>query len=289
LIVHDRAFFSRSANRDTLRTEVLVRSDPCRWFILAIAIGLLALLPCLAQGDPGPISPTTAPTTLPDIAGQKLPHIQIDLKNRKVRVECEALAVDAPVEFFCCVKGSNDYESILRSEVKPSDLHLALLAVGLKPGAPLTYNESTNKWIPPRGAPLHVDVEFQKDGKTVTLPAYRLMRDDKTKKEPPAFSWVFAGSRVMPDGKYAADITGYLLSVCNFDLTVIDVPDIVSSSNDTLEWERNPDNMPKAGATVWMIISAAKPGEKADVLPPRSTAPKPPSTQSSPAPSPFGL
>jgi hypothetical protein len=266
---------------------LFVRSDPHRIFGTAILIAALALLPSITLGDPGPTPPTTAPTTSPDIAGQKLPHIKIDLKNKKVRVECEALAVDAPVEFFCCVKGTNDYESILRSEVKPSDLHLALLAIGLKPGAPVTYNESTNKWIPPRGAPLHVDVEFQKDGKTVTLPGYRLMRDDKTKKEPPAFSWVFAGSRVMPDGKYAADITGYLLTVCNFDLTVIDVPDIVSSSNETLEWERNPNTMPKAGTTVWMVISPAKPGEKADTLPPRSPAAIPPTTQNSPPSSPF--
>jgi hypothetical protein len=257
---------------------------PLRGISMVALIGALALLPGVAHCDP-----TTAPTTSPDTAGQKLPHIEIDLKNKKVRVECEALAVDAPVEFFCCVKGTNDYESVLRSDVKPSDMHLAMLAIGLKPGAPVTYNESTNKWVPPRGAQLHVDVEYQKDGKTVSIPAYRLMRDDKTKKEPPAFSWVFAGSRVMPDGKYAADITGYLFSVCNFDLTVVDVPDLVSSSNDTLEWERNPSTMPKAGTIVWMVISAAKPGEKTDTLPPaRPADSKTPTTQSSPPNSPFG-
>ena len=140
-------------------------------------------------------------------------------------------------------------------------MHFALLAIGLKPGAPLTYNESTNKWIPPRGAPLHIDVEYGKGGKTVITPAYRLIRDVKTKKEPAAFAWVFCGSRVMPDGKYAADVTGYLLTVCNFDLTVIDVPALVSSSNETLEWERDPTTTPKAGTTVWLVISAAGPGD----------------------------
>lgn len=184
-------------------------------------------------------------------------HLKFDVKAKQVRVECEALEVNNPVEFFCCVKGSNDYESILRSEVKPSDLHTALLAVGLKPGEPLTYSEATNKWQPPHGPPLHIALEFEKDGKLTSVPAYRLMRDVKTKKPPPAFTWVFTGSRLMPDGRYSADVTGYLISVCNFDLTVIDVPLLVSSANETLEWERNPDLMPKAGSKVWMVIEPA--------------------------------
>ena len=91
----------------------------------------------------------------------------------------------------------------------------------------------------------------------VSMPAYRWMRDVKTKKEPHAFSWVFTGSRVMPDGKYAADVTGYLISIVNFDLTVIDIPELASSANETLGWERNPDTAPKAGTKVWMVIEPA--------------------------------
>jgi hypothetical protein len=62
-------------------------------------------------------------------------------------------------------------------------------------------------------------------------------------------------------------VTGYLLSVCNFDLTVIDVPALVSSANETLEWERDPTTTPKAGTTVWLVISAARKGDKTDARP----------------------
>ena len=172
-------------------------------------------------------------------------------------MECEALSTDAPLEFFCCKTGTNEYEAALRSSVMPSDLHTALLAVGLKPGEPVTYSEATKKWIPPHGPPLHITMEYEKDGKVVSSPAFRWMRDVKTKKEPNAFTWVFTGSRVMPDGKYAADVTGYLVSVVNFDLTVIDVPELASSANETLEWERNPDVVPKGGTKVWMVIEPA--------------------------------
>ena len=195
----------------------------------------------------------------------KLPHIEFDARTKQVRVECEMLDCNAPLEFFCCVKGTNDYEAMIRSEVKPSNLHLALLAVGLKPGQPLKYSESAQKWLPPQGPPVQISMEYQKDGKTISTPAWKWMRDAKTKKPAPPFSWVFAGSRVLPDGKYAADITGYLVSIVNFDLTILDVPQLASSSNETLEWERNPDVTPKVGAKVTMILEPV--GNNAPAIP----------------------
>jgi hypothetical protein len=35
---------------------------------------------------------------------------------------------------------------------------------------------------------------------------------------------------------------------------MIDVPELASSANESLEWERNPDVAPKGGTKVWMII-----------------------------------
>ena len=106
------------------------------------------------------------------------------------------------------------------------------------------------------GPPLHLSVEYEKDGKTVNYPAARWLISVKTKKSPPAFTWVYTGSRMMPDGKFAADVTGYVVSIVNFDLTLIDVPELVSSANETLEWQRNAALMPKTGTKVWMIIEA---------------------------------
>src|SRR2546430_11110351 len=56
------------------------------------------------------------------------------------------------------------------------------------PISPITYSEVPKKWTPPSGPPLHISVEFDKDGKTVSYPAYRWLRDVKDKKEPKARS-----------------------------------------------------------------------------------------------------
>jgi hypothetical protein len=40
-------------------------------------------------------------------------------------------------------------------------------------------------------------------------------------------------------------------------MTVIDIPDLASASNESLEWERNPDTCPAAGTKVTMVIEPA--------------------------------
>jgi hypothetical protein len=184
--------------------------------------------------------------------------MSVDVKKKQIRVDCEALNPQMPLEFFCCMAGTAEHEAVLRSPVLGSHIHLGLLMLGLTPGEPVRFSKAADKWLPPHGPPLQIFCEWQdKDKKTVRVPAYRMMRGVKTKKEMPAMTWIFAGSRQMDDGKYAADTTGYLVSVVNFDLTVIDIPELASSSNETLEWEINPDVCPEKGTRVTMIIEPA--------------------------------
>jgi hypothetical protein len=203
----------------------------------------------------------------------RMPHMSVDVPHKQIRVECQALNPQMPLEFFCCMTGTAEHEAVLRSPVLPSQLHLGLLMLGLQPGEPVRYSKAADKWLPPHGPPLQIFCEWNdKDGKAVRVPAYRMMRNVKTKKPMPPMTWIFAGSRVMEDGKYAADTTGYIVSVVNFDLTVIDIPELASSANETLEWEYNPDIVPAKGATVWMIIEPA--GKDAATTKPAPEKPK---------------
>jgi hypothetical protein len=187
----------------------------------------------------------------------KLPHIQVDVKSKEVRVDCEAVKADYPLEFLAVVTNTNEYEAVVRSEVKPSDLHLALLMVGLVPGQPVHYSESTKTWEPPTGAPVDIWFEYKKNGKDRKVPAYRWMRDVKTKKEATPMYWVFTGSKVMDDNSYAANSTGSLVGVINNELSVLDVPALKSRAIEARDYERNPDLMPDTGTAVTMILSPA--------------------------------
>lgn len=217
-----------------------------RTILLAVAIALIGFPNAHAEDPPAK----------PDAS--KMPHMSVDVKAKQVRVECEVLHAQMPLEFFLCMSGTAEHEAVLRSPVRPSHLHLGLLMLGLQPGEPVHFSKAADKWLPPHGPPLQIFCEWTgKDGKTVRVPAYRMMRNVKTKKPMPPMTWIFAGSRIMEDGKYAADTTGYLVSVVNFDLTVIDIPELASNANETLEWEYNPDVVPEKGTRVWMVIEPA--------------------------------
>jgi biopolymer transport protein ExbD len=210
------------------------------------AFALLLLFTFRASAD--------APATMP--VDGKLPHVQVDVKNKQVRVECQSCNVhqDVGLEFFCVAEGTNEYESVLSSKARASHLHLGMLLIGLVPGEPVKWSESTKKWSPPHGPPVQIFCEWEKDGSTVRVPAYRLMINRKTRKEAPPFTWVFTGSRVMDDNKYAADGVGYLVSVLNNELTVIDIPDVAGRDLDSREWDRNSTLLPPVGTTIWMVI-----------------------------------
>jgi hypothetical protein len=80
------------------------------------------------------------------------------------------------------------------------------------------------------------------------------MRDIKSKKPMPATTWIFAGSRLLENNTYVADSTGYLVSIVNFDSSVIDMPELASNANETLEWEINPKLVPPTGTKVTLLI-----------------------------------
>src|SRR5438445_2818684 len=168
-----------------------------------------------------------APTTRP--AEGKLPHLQVNLARHQVRVECEAINAEERLEFLVCSTGTKEYESVLRSRARPSHLHLAMLMLGLQPGEPVKFNEADNTFAPPRGPALKLTCEFQREGKIIVIPASRLMRSVKDKTAMPEVNWVFVGASTLEDGEYAADVTGYLITVVNFEHTVIDIPEVRSS------------------------------------------------------------
>jgi hypothetical protein len=203
------------------------------------------------------------PTTAPALLGN-LPHIRIDAHNHRVEVDCEALAVEQPLEFFCVMSGGNEYESVLRSPAKPSDIHLALLMIGLTPGGNVHPDPQTQKWMPPFGPALNISCQYTLNGKAVDVPAWKMMRSVKDKTTMPPMTWVFCGSKVMDSGVYAADQTSYTVSVVNFDYTLIDIPTLASNANETLEWERDPAMAPPKGTPVVMTI---EPAEHATTLP----------------------
>jgi hypothetical protein len=99
------------------------------------------------------------------------------------------------LEFVAVESGGRDYESLFTLDCKPSALKFALLLIGCETGA-VPHEVKSGARV---GDRLHLEVEWQSDGKSKRLPVEKLLVDRKKKKSPAELPWVFTGSRFVKD------------------------------------------------------------------------------------------
>jgi hypothetical protein len=160
------------------------------------------------------------------------PYVLADLEAREVLVwgEDTGMIPGDPLEFFVIAENSgHDYEALMISYARPSDIHQALEKIGLVPGGPV--NPDVHQFWP-RGD--RVVASFWHtppgEGTPVEIPAEAFCQWNG---EPmPLMPWVFTGSPSLPSREhegeqvYAADEfpPNSIASTFNLRATVFDLP-----------------------------------------------------------------
>ncbi len=213
----------------------------------------------------------TPPGPLPFRGGTlSLPGMTLDLDARRITIQAQVGLRAGLLELLVCRERSGRaHESILRTSAVPSEVHAALLALGLSPGVParwMALPEGEWQAIPPRGARLMIRLRWtDENGEIHERPAGEWLELIAQASTPPdAREWVFVGSELMPNGGYWADATGEVITVSNFPSTLIDVPFDSSPSTSQLLYRANTDAIPPLGTMVEVIITPLPGAEKAD-------------------------
>ncbi|OPX21385.1 MAG: hypothetical protein B1H04_06770, partial [Planctomycetales bacterium 4484_123] len=224
----------------------------------------------LAAAGSGAGAPAAETATASRPAGKVLrpaKGLRIDLAARKVIIDAAVSERQELLEFVLCTRGTKDYESLLVTDVKPSMLHAALLALKLTPGKPGRWSTPAGKepvFLPPAGAGLEIAVRWKdKNGRRREVPVTEWLLAAGTKKKPKPIRWVFVGSGLLADGSYWADVEGHHISLANFASSVIDVPFKSSDKNAFLEFAPNAALVPPKGTPVEVVISPVKGAENA--------------------------
>jgi hypothetical protein len=179
--------------------------------------------------------------------------------SRRVRVAAEVCFREGPLEMLLCRNNTKEHESVMHADIDARQLHTALLLTGAKPGNPVKYEP---KYSPANGSIIRVTLEYQKDNKTVTIPAQEWVRDAKTRKAM-THPWVFAGSVFFPNPEdpkqpplYAAN-GGDVICVSNFPDAMLDLP--VNSPQDDADrlYEAFTERVPPLGTRVMVILEPA--------------------------------
>jgi len=209
--------------------------------LLSVVLLMFVLVGCKGEktppaGEPTPpletteATPGTEPEEEPAAEEKKPPEvkldrIKVDVKAKRITIEGRFCLREGILDYLAVTSGGQEYESVVALNCKGSLLHAGLLALGAHPGPTqqvideLKKNPPEGVKIPERpGTTLRITAEWEKDGKTVSVPASRLLFNRKAKKAQATGEWVFTGSYFAKDldGKtefYMADIDKAIIGV----------------------------------------------------------------------------
>jgi hypothetical protein len=186
-------------------------------------------------------------------------EVWIDVKAKRVVVG-GTIAVDkGAIEFFACPRGTKEHESIVATRSTAQLVHAGLLAIGLVPGRPVSFDP---EYRAASGPLVRIAMRWKDAaGRVQEVPAQHWIRDTRS-GEAMREQWVFAGSVFWTDpadGKdyYQAD-GGDLVCLSNFPTAMLDLPIESSQSNEALLFEAFAGRVPPRGTDVEMILSAAE-------------------------------
>ncbi len=209
------------------------------------------------------------PNTLPPDAPGTRQTISVDKKAKTVSVPCSiaprklpSLKDVYPIEVIACYPtphGQKAHETVLTiAGIKPSDIHKALVDLGLRPGKP-ARGEGTKA----EGAELLVFLEISdREGKARRIPIEQTLVDGKTGKPIAALRWHFTGSAArQPDPEkddkvYGADLTGTLIALFPVTDDTVIQSHLTMKEEAVLKLETNRKQLPKEGTIVRLILQA---------------------------------
>lgn len=192
-------------------------------------------------------------------ARPQLPNLRLDLKAKTIEIDGTFCVGEYPLELLVCQNTLKDYESMVSSPCKPSVLHTALLALGLKPRV---RDQKEPGKVLREGDPVDILLRFTRDGKEVTVEPCEVILNVETKKRIPGTPFVFFGSFLFPDPEdekrmiYLGDAESWLIGLLGDTASVIDLPPDSAGKYGALGMDTKA--LPPKGSKVTVIIRPAK-------------------------------
>lgn len=167
------------------------------------------------------------------------------------------LAEIYPLEVICTfAKGEKKHETIVTSEVKPSEIHKALESLGLKPGKPARGEDAKAE-----GPETEIFLEIPKAGAPPErISIEKLMVDRKTGKPMPKLKWLFTGSVMKqpdpdkPEKVYGADFTGTHIAIFPVTEDTVLQTNLTMKEEKLIKLETNKKLLPAEGSPVTLVI-----------------------------------
>jgi hypothetical protein len=237
-------------------------SSPLHCF-LALGLGLFAFS-LHAADDPAAFVPAMKEIS-PGVF--EIGKLHLDKNKKTVSFPGKINMVKDVIEYVLVTPNGPTHESLLVTELQPSDLHFAMLLLGAK-GSGLS--------APSEAPPGQIDAKYlksapklkgdnvlvtatwkDKEGKEHLTPVEEWLINSQTKKAVPGGPWIYTGSMFGADSGFLAQQLGAFISVVTNPSALINNPR-KGNDNDQL-WEINAKAVPPVD-TPLEITLAIQPG-----------------------------
>jgi hypothetical protein len=204
----------------------------------------------------------------------KVPGIEVDLKKREVRMAAAVCLDTGILEYLVCLEGTFEHETVFSTRCRPSQLHLALLTLGLLPD-PFKPDEGWWHGARRKGrSRVNVEVAYEQDGKKRRRPVTEFLVSRENEEGAVADHWVFTGSVFFKhEGKnqYGADHSGIVIGIIPNGSSVIQFGERagVPYRGDDLGLEVNARTTPPAGTKVTLVFTSHEGKRKREGQPQR--------------------
>jgi len=184
----------------------------------------------------------------------RIGNIIVNKSEGFVSINGEINMDEGLVEYLACSARGKLHESVLKLDVEPYYLQIALLLIGLEPGnKPLKFQGDPGI---PEGDPVNIWVSWtDKDKKTVKHKAEDLIFNKAAKKTMKHTHWVFAGSQVI-DGKFMAQVEHSIASTYHDPFAILD--HVLSTGGDDTVYFVNKTVVPPKGTPITFVIKSIK-------------------------------
>lgn len=219
---------------------------------------------------PTSVTKTTPPAPMPKVEeDQRQSKLEVDRKTKTVSLTCwiaprklPHLDEQYPIEVgatWSHPRGQKAHETIVVfGNVKPSEVHAALVGLGLKPGKPAIGEGQV-----PKGPVIAALLEIKDaSGDLRLVPLEKCLVHRESGKTPKPFQWRFTGSVMkQPDPEkdeqvYGADLTGTLLSLFPVTDACVLQTQLTMEDEPNYRLETNSEVLPPEGTEVRLLLRA---------------------------------